>query len=104
MLKRYTALQKTRIVNNIVRACKDPDKLSKQGYDFLYLASGFIAHYNLRGFIGHYSQWHSLKSDILENQRFNQWHNFGVNDNDHGYYIDKRAIYNAICAQLKQGE
>jgi hypothetical protein len=104
MLKRFTTLQKTRIVNNIVRACKNPDMLNRQGYQFLYLASGFIAHYNLRGFIGHYSRWPMLKNAILENQRFNQWHNFGVNDNDHGYYMDKRAIYNAICAQLKQGE
>jgi len=94
MLKRYTSLQKTRIVNNIVRACKDPDKLNKQGYNFLYLASGFIAHYNLRGFIGHYSQWHSLAS-------YNQWHNFSEDDKDFGYYMDKRAIYNAICAQLR---
>lgn len=101
MLKRYTSLQKTRIVNNIVRACKDPEKLNKQGYNFLYLASGFIAHYNLKGFIGHYSQWHSLASDILENQRYNQWHNFTENDKDFGYYMDKRAIYNAICAQLR---
>lgn len=101
MLERYTPLQKTRIVNNIVRACKDPSKLNAQGYNFLYLASGFIAHYNRQGFISHYSQWHSLASDILENQRYNQWHNFSESDKDHGYYMDKRAIYNAICAQLR---
>ncbi len=76
MLKRYTSLQKTRIVNNIVRACKDPSKLNKQGYNFLYLASGFIAHYNLHGFISYYSDCNKLMSDILANQRYNQWHNF----------------------------
>lgn len=101
MLKRLTSLQKTRIVNNIVRACKDPSRLNAQGYNFLYLASGFIAHYNRQGFISHYSNWQDLRSTILENQRYNQWQNFHESDKDFGYYMDKRAIYNAICAQLR---
>ena len=46
-----TERQKVLIVSNVVKACKDITLLNKTGYNFLYLASGFIAHYNLHGFI-----------------------------------------------------
>ena len=46
--------QQDLIVSNVVKACKDITLLNKTGYNFLYLASGFIAHYNLHGFIDFY--------------------------------------------------
>jgi hypothetical protein len=42
MLTPYTERQKTMIVNNVIKAVKDPDKLSKQAYKYLYLCSGFM--------------------------------------------------------------
>ena len=82
-------------VKNILQACKDITKLNKRGYNFLYLANGFIAHYNQAGFIDHY-QTHDLKLDIVDNMRSNQWGNFSPKDKDFEYYMSKRAIYNAI--------
>lgn len=56
MLIPYTEKQKSLIVNNIVKACSDIEKLNGTGYKFIYLANGFIAHYNINGFKDHYSR------------------------------------------------
>lgn len=88
------------IVKNIVAACKDINKLNKRGYDFIYLASGFIAHYNLNGFIGYYSE-NSLKQDILDNAKWNQWSNFRPGEQNYEYYMSKKKIYNEIVAKIK---
>lgn len=101
MLTPYTEKQKTLIVNNIVNACRDITKLNRTGYKFIYLANGFIAHYDLNGFIAHY-ETESLSADILENARFNQWANFRAGDRDYDYYMSKKAIYNAIVERLKK--
>jgi hypothetical protein len=99
-LTRYTERQKTLIVNNIVRACVDIEKLNRTGYKFIYLAQGFIAHYDLYGFRAAYSQSGSLAHDIMRNASINQWNNFHSSDVDYAYYMDKRDIYNRIVAKL----
>lgn len=97
----YTENQRVRIVNNIVKAANgDINKLSKQAYNFLYLASGFIAHYNHYGFMAYYDEPNKLKRDILANRRFNQWLNFRPGERDYDYYMSKADIYNRICDQL----
>jgi hypothetical protein len=98
----YTERDEQLIVKNIIAACKDITKLSAKGYKFLMLCSGFIAHYNRDGFIDYY-QDESLKQDILQYQRQNQWLNFRVGEQDYDYYMQKRSMYNAICLGLKQG-
>lgn len=99
MLKPYTERQKTLIVNNIVKACSDIEHLNSTGYKFIYLASGFIAHYNLNGFKAYYSG-HSLKRDIERNARANMWGNFTPNERDYDYYMSKKDIYQRILGQL----
>lgn len=94
-----TERQKTLIVNNVVAACRDIEKLNKTGYNFINLASGFIAHYNLYGFIAHYSS-NSLKKAILENSRQNQWNNFHPGDRDYEYYMSKKEVYNRILSAI----
>jgi hypothetical protein len=99
VLKLYTEKQKSLIVNNIVNACKDIEKLNSTGYKFIYLASGFIAHYNLAGFKSYYSE-NNLKNDILEFSRFNQWNNFTPKDQNYDYYMQKKQIYNSIIERI----
>jgi hypothetical protein len=94
-----TSRQKALIVSNVLRACIDIEKLNGTGYKYLYLCSGFIAHYNLHGFIAHYRE-HSLKKDIERNYRQNQWRNFSVGDEHAEYYHSKRDVYNAILGGL----
>jgi len=94
-----TEKQKTLIVNNIVKACDDINKLNGTGYKYIYLASGFIAHYNLQGFKGHYSEA-SLTSDILRNASANKWLNFREGDRDYLYYKSKADIYSRIVDKL----
>ena len=94
-----TSRQKALIVSNVLKACTDIEKLNSTGYKYLYLCSGFIAHYNLNGFIAHYRE-HSLKRDIERNYRQNQWRNFRDGDEHAGYYHSKRAVYNAILGGL----
>ena len=59
-----TERQKTLIVNNVVKAVKNIDTLNETGYRYLYLASGFIAHYDLHGFIDFYRNV-SLKNEKI---------------------------------------
>ena len=102
MLTPYTERQKTMIVNNVIKAVKDPAKLSKQAYKYLYLCSGFIAHYNHAGFIGHY-RWNNLGADIVQFADWNEWRNFTPNDRDYEYYKSKADIYNRIINSLIKG-
>ena len=88
-------------VSNVVKACKDITKLNKRGYKFIYLACGFIAHYNLTGFIDYYENYcYCLKQDILDHQRMNQYNNFNVSDNDYDYHMAYKKCYNLICDKL----
>lgn len=98
-LKPLTERQKTLIVNNIVKACRNIDNLNKTGYNFIYQAIGFIAHYNLYGFRASYTGA-SLKRDILFYARQNQWSNFREGERNYEYYMSKKDVYNRIVAEL----
>ena len=101
MLTPYTEKQASMIVNNVLKALNDPSKLSKQAYKYLYLCSGFIAHYNHQGFMSYYNREGKLKQDILDNARINQWRNFTPMDRDYQYYQSKAAIYNRIINAIE---
>ena len=94
-----TERQKTLIVNNVVKACNNIDNLNKTGYNFLYLCSGFIAHYNLYGFIANYTG-QSLKRDIISFAGQNQWNNFRPGERDYDYYMAKKEVYNSILREI----
>ena len=94
-----TERQKALIVSNVVKACQDITKLNKTGYKFIHLASGFIAHYNLGGFIDYY-QGNSLKADIFNFKGMNQWGNFHPGDENYEYYQSKKSAYNEILDRL----
>jgi len=99
MIPAITEKQKSLIVNNIVKACDDIHKLNGTGYKYIYLASGFIAHYNINGFKGHYSS-HDLTRDILSNADSNRWDNFNPGDDNYEYYKSKADIYKRIVNKL----
>lgn len=100
MITPLTERQKTLIVNNLVAACKDINKLNRTGYGFIYQASGFIAHYDLGGFIAAYSDGYLTKA-ILDNERFNMWNNFHEGDDNYEYYMSKKDVYQRLVAKLK---
>jgi hypothetical protein len=87
------------IIKNVIAACGNIEKLNKKGYDFLYLCSGFIAHYDIEGFKEYYRE-HSLVADIEANYAQNQWRNFREGEEHAAYYHSKRDIYNAILGNL----
>lgn len=94
------------IYKNVIKACSDISKLNKRGYNYLYLCSGFIAHYNINGFIAHYDDegfftQASLEKTILENEQANQWNNFREGDRDYHYYKSKAEVYKRICNKLR---
>ena len=94
-----TTRQKALIVSNIVKAVKNIDNLNKTGYNFIYQCSGFIAHYDMYGFIASYSG-ESLKRDILSYAGQNQWRNFRPGERDYDYYMAKADVYNEIVSQI----
>jgi hypothetical protein len=99
MLVALTERQKTLIVNNVVKAVKNIDNLNKTGYNFLYLASGFIAHYDLHGFIASYTG-QSLKRDIVSFAGQNQWNNYRPGEQYYDYYMAKKEVYNRILREI----
>jgi hypothetical protein len=99
-LSPLTERQKALIVSNVVKACHNIDNLNRTGYKYLYLCSGFIAHYDLYGFISAYIEPNSLKRDILSFAGQNQWKNFRPGERDYDYYMSKADVYNRILAQI----
>jgi len=95
-----TNRQVTLIVNNITRACRDINRLNKIGYNFLYLCSGFIAHFNIHGFKDYYRDI-SLLDDIVLNYDANKYLNFTAQDKDYEYYNQKAEIYKQIVNNIK---
>ena len=91
------------IVGNIrkVVTTGDSRNLTKQAYNFLCLASGFIAHYNLYGFQDAYKNTGELATAILNNKANNQWGNFRSDDPYYEYMMAKKKCYNAICDMLE---
>ena len=100
MIEALTLKEQELIFKNVIKACSDIDKLNSRGYEYLYLCSGFIAHYNVHGFKNHYSGAH-LAKDILNNEGSNKWLNFSEGDKDYHYYKSKAAVYSRICNRLK---
>ena len=96
----YTPTEQASIVKNAILACKHIHKLNARTYKFISLCSGFIAHYNLSGFITEYCI-SNLKAELLYNQRFNQCTNFREGESNYEYYMQKKHMYNAICLGLK---
>jgi hypothetical protein len=94
-----TERQKTLIVSNVVKAVKNIDNLNKTGYNFVYQCSGFIAHYDLYGFIASYTG-ESLKRDLISYAGQNQWNNFRPGERDYEYMMAKKDVYNRIIAQI----
>ena len=99
MITPLTEAQKVLIVKNVVAACKNIEKLNGTGYKFIYLASGFIAHYDINGFKDHYENY-SLRSDIIDNARMNMWSNFHEGDQNYEYYMSKADVYKRILAKI----
>jgi S-formylglutathione hydrolase FrmB len=99
-LSPLTPTQQKTIVRNLVQACQSIRKLNSTGYKFIHLASGFIAHNNLYGFMDAYSRPGALEDAIRANARFNQWSNFRTGDHGYEYYQTKRMVYNAVLDAL----
>lgn len=98
-MKPLTERQKVLIINNIVSATKDITKLNNSGYNFIYLANGFIAHYNLYGFREAYTA-ESLKAEIIFNKNANMWNNFRSGESNYDYYMSKKDVYVRILEQI----
>lgn len=108
-MEKLSNKDKQLIIKNVLAACKDITKLNRRGYQFLYLANGFIAHYNLQGFKSYYTNEglpfdNDLTSDILINKSYNQWNNFSPSDLNYEYYMDKKQVYNAICEGIQNAQ
>jgi hypothetical protein len=99
-MQAITDNQSDLIVRNVLKACNDINKLNGTGYKYLYLCTGFIAHYDINGFKSYYSE-HDLERDILNNERLNKWHNFREGDKLYKYYQSKARIYNRILLAIK---
>jgi hypothetical protein len=103
-MKPLTDIQQTRIVNNVIAACRDINKLNETGYKFIMNCNGFIAHHDRHGFIAEYSRPGSLQRDIEVNASANQWHNFRKGERNADYYHSKRDTYNAILGRFCAAE
>lgn len=104
MIEALTLKEQELIFKNVIKACEDINKLNSRGYKYLYLCSGFIAHYNIDGFKSNYDIvdcGYSLADAILANEASNKWLNFREGDKDYPYYKSKAEVYSRICNRLK---
>jgi hypothetical protein len=100
MIEPLTQRQQDIIASNVIKATRDIRMLNRTAYKYLNLCSGFIAHYDLHGFIAYY-QDHSLREDILANSRQNMWLNFRPEDENYAYYQTKAEVYKRILKSIK---
>lgn len=100
MLTPLTTRQQSLISNNIrkVLTTNNIQFLSQFAYHYLYLCSGFIAHYDWFGFVDYYQNVNELKEDLTRNYDANMWSNFHPGEVNYDYYMAKANVYKAICA------
>jgi hypothetical protein len=101
-LQPHNEKEEQKIIRDCVKAAENIEDMTDRAYHYLYLANGFIAHYNKLGFMEHYEERGSLKNDILRFQRNNQYDNFHPKDKNYDYYMQKKKIYNTICDCIRQ--
>jgi hypothetical protein len=89
-------------IQSCIRALRDINKLEKRSYNFLYLASGFIAHYDIYGFASYYGTAKRLAEDVINNRDTNQWRNFFPGQENYEYYMQKKRIYNAVADEAEK--
>ena len=98
-LEPLTEKQQKSIVKNLVLACDDIYMLNQIGYKFIHNASGFIAHYDLNGFVDYYAE-NDLRNDIIRNASSNRYNNFKPGDQNYDYYKSRAQVYAALVEQL----
>jgi hypothetical protein len=97
----FSIEEEQKIIRDCVKAANDIETMTDRAYKFLYLANGFIAHYDKWGFVEYYLEAGSLKKDLFDYQRENQYGNFCPGDEYYDYYMQKKKIYNTICDCLR---
>jgi hypothetical protein len=102
-MKAYTPRQKSLIISSFKRVfiTGDIENLTNPAYKYIYLASGFIAHYNLYGFRDAYHDISLLKRNIIANTQANTWSNFTPTDRDYDYYMSKAEVYKGIVSLIE---
>lgn len=107
-MKNWKTLNTKLIINNIKKIIKtgNIEHLNSQTYNFLYLTSGFIAHYNLLGFRDYYSNVNSLIDDLkcsTDIKYPDYWLEefFQKQENMADYYKSKTATYRELAELLK---
>ena len=100
MLHPHTPDKVARIINNTLEACKDITLLTIESYRWLHLRAGFIAHFDLEGFIENYQTSLNLRENILANQIHNTSCIRSLKDRDYPYYLQQCEMYQQIVEQL----
>lgn len=96
MLTPKTDKQADAIVKSLDRCSKKGlEYMSNDLYDALYLASGFIAHYDKAGFIDYYENFEALAREIMRNTS-NISTNYREGEKDYEYYAKKAEIYKKL--------
>ena len=101
MLKPLEPQHAEQIVNNILDACKDITKLSVEGYRWIRVRSGFIAHLDKEGFIADYQTSQNLRDNILVYEHANIHCNRRNTDIEYPYYQQQCDMYVRILDNLK---
>jgi len=102
-MKAITPRQKSLILASFKRifSTGDIEHLTSTAYKYIYLSSGFIAHYNLYGFRDAYQNTSLLRQDILSNAQANTWSNFTPADKNYDYYMSKAEVYKELVKLAK---
>jgi hypothetical protein len=88
------------MIGNILDACREIRKLSLEAYRWIHLRAGFIAHYDLEGFIEEYQTCQNLRDNIIANQIHNTSCNRSRKDRDYPYCLEQCEMYQQIVERL----
>lgn len=92
--------RETLLKNLVLVTTRDIDKLFVKAYQFIHICCGFIAHYNIQGFMAEYGTANNLADAILRNRQMNQYRNFHPEEENYEYYHQKAEIYDTLCNEI----
>jgi hypothetical protein len=106
--KKWKPINTTLVVNNIKNIIKTGDisKLKKSTYQFLYIMSGFIAHYDINGFKYHYENVSDLVKDLKDSRdiKYCDYYYeafFQKDDYSRDYYTSKSKTLKSLADYLE---
>jgi hypothetical protein len=96
----YTPEKASRIIENMLKACRDMTQLFLEGYNWIRRMKGFYAHFDLEGFIEEYQTCQNFRDCILAYQIHNTCLSCSENNPEYPYHLQQCEMYQKVVDTL----